>query len=213
MTEAEWLACESPVALLNSLNADGYSRKLLLYSSALCSRRADLLTQTLHYWSVAVEEVLLGVTPPSSLDDIGESAAEVCSWQTERGSLETRAYHAILYHVVACQWLNDPRELDVNFVLPLDANLTSLRKLAASFVRDIYGNPFRPVAFPPSWRTDTAIALARQIYESRDFSAMPILADALQDAGCDNDDVLNHCRGDGPHVRGCWVVDLVLEKE
>jgi hypothetical protein len=52
-----------------------------------------------------------------------------------------------------------------------------------------------------------------RLYESRDFSAMPILADALQDAGCDCDDVLAHCRGPGPHVRGCWVVDLVLGKE
>jgi hypothetical protein len=77
----------------------------------------------------------------------------------------------------------------------------------------ITGNPFRPVAFSPEWRTDTAVALARQMYESREFGAMPILADALQDAGCDNEDVLNHCRGDGPHVRGCWVVDLVLGKE
>jgi len=51
------------------------------------------------------------------------------------------------------------------------------------------------------------------MYDAREFSAMPILADALQDAGCDSDDVLNHCRGDGPHVRGCWVVDLVMGKE
>jgi hypothetical protein len=51
------------------------------------------------------------------------------------------------------------------------------------------------------------------IYDSRDFSAMPILADALQDAGCENTDILDHCRGSGPHVRGCWVVDLVLGKE
>ena len=85
--------------------------------------------------------------------------------------------------------------------------------IQARLLRDIFGNPFRPVTFSPAWRTDTAIALARQMYEARDFSAMPILADALQDAGCDNDDVLNHCRSEGPHVRGCWVVDLVLEKE
>jgi hypothetical protein len=80
-------------------------------------------------------------------------------------------------------------------------------------LRDIIGNPFRPVAFSPEWGTDTVLALARQIRESRDFSAMPILADALQDAGCDNADILDHCRGPGPHVRGCWVVDLVLGTE
>jgi hypothetical protein len=80
-------------------------------------------------------------------------------------------------------------------------------------LRDIFRNPFRTITFAPEWRSDTALSLARQMYESREFSAMPILADALQDAGCDSDDVLNHCRGSGPHVRGCWVVDLVLGKE
>jgi hypothetical protein len=85
--------------------------------------------------------------------------------------------------------------------------------VGATVLRDVFGNPFRPVAFDPAWQTDIALSLARQMYESRDFSAMPILADALQDAGCDNDDVLNHCRGPGPHVRGCWAVDLVLGKE
>lgn len=80
-------------------------------------------------------------------------------------------------------------------------------------LRDIFGNPFRSISFDVSWRTSTAVAIAQQMYESRDFSAMPILADALQDAGCDNDDMLNHCRAaDGVHVRGCWVVDHVLDK-
>ncbi len=80
-------------------------------------------------------------------------------------------------------------------------------------LRDIVGNPFRPVAFSPEWRTDTAVLLARQMYESREFSAMPILADALQDSGCDSDDLLSHCRDTSQvHVRGCWVCDLVLGK-
>ncbi|MBP3956696.1 hypothetical protein J8F10_15585 [Gemmata sp. G18] len=80
-------------------------------------------------------------------------------------------------------------------------------------LRDVFGNPFRPVTFSPSWRTSIAVAQGSKMYESRNFSAMPILADALQDAGCDRADVLDHCRGPGPHVRGCWVVDLVLGKE
>ena len=64
---------------------------------------------------------------------------------------------------------------------------------AVTLIREIFGNPFRPIDFAP-WRTDTAVSLARDMYESRDFSAMPIVADALQDAGCDNAEVLNHCR-------------------
>jgi hypothetical protein len=91
----------------------------------------------------------------------------------------------------------------------------SATELAAQsdILRDIFGNPFRPVTFDAKWRTSTALALAEQMYGTREFSAMPILADALQDAGCDNEGILEHCRWLGPHVRGCWVVDLVLGKE
>jgi hypothetical protein len=81
-----------------------------------------------------------------------------------------------------------------------------------ALLRDIFGNPFRPLALKPAWRTSDVLALATGIYEEKAFDRMPILADALQDTGCDNDDVLSHCRGEGPHVRGCWVVDLILEK-
>ena len=82
------------------------------------------------------------------------------------------------------------------------------------FVREVFGNPFRHVELDPAWLTSTVTALAAGMYESRDFSAMPILADALQDAGCENADVLGHCRDpNATHVRGCWVVDLVLGKE
>ena len=89
-----------------------------------------------------------------------------------------------------------------------------IEEILGHFFRDIFGNPFRPITFSPSWRTDTAVALARQMYDSRDFGAMPILADALQDAGCGSEDVLGHCRdATAPHTRGCWVVDLVLGKE
>jgi hypothetical protein len=83
-----------------------------------------------------------------------------------------------------------------------------------SWFHDIFGNPFRPVTFSAEWRTSTVVALARQMYDSRDFSAMPILADALQDAGCDHDEILKHCRDESAiHVRGCWVVDCILGKE
>ncbi len=76
---------------------------------------------------------------------------------------------------------------------------------------DIAG-PISSILFRSDWRTSTVTALAQTMYDSRDFSAMPILADALQDAGCDNAAILDHCRGLGPHVRGCWVVDGCLGK-
>jgi hypothetical protein len=79
-------------------------------------------------------------------------------------------------------------------------------------VRCVFGNPFRPVTADPRWLTSSVVTLAQTMYDSRDFTPIPILADALEEAGCDNADVLAHCRGPGPHVRGCWVVDLLLGK-
>jgi hypothetical protein len=89
---------------------------------------------------------------------------------------------------------------------PLNGDMT------CRLFHDVFGNPFHPVALDPSWRTEAVVGLARGMYESRDFAPMPVLADALEDAGCADAAILAHCRGEGPHVRGCWVVDLVLGK-
>jgi hypothetical protein len=83
----------------------------------------------------------------------------------------------------------------------------------AALLRDIHENPFRSVSVDPSRLTSTVVALARGIYDDRAFDRLPILADALQDAGCENADILTHLRGDGPHVRGCWALDLILGKQ
>jgi hypothetical protein len=83
----------------------------------------------------------------------------------------------------------------------------------SALVHDIVGNPFRPLSCQSSWLTSTVTPLARAVYEGRHFEDMPILADALEDAGCDNADVLSHCRQPGEHVRGCWVVDMLLGKQ
>ena len=87
------------------------------------------------------------------------------------------------------------------------------RTKPADPLRCVFGKPFRPVAFDPRWRTSDVLGLARGIDDERGFDRLPILADALMDAGCDGEEILAHCRSDGQHVRGCWVVDLVLGKQ
>jgi len=86
--------------------------------------------------------------------------------------------------------------------------------------RDIFGNPFRPVSLNPGWLTSGRIALAKGVYDNRqlpsgylDADRLAVLADALEEAGCDNAEILGHLRGPGPHVRGCWPIDLLLGKE
>jgi hypothetical protein len=88
-------------------------------------------------------------------------------------------------------------------------------RAVCDLIRDIIGNPFRPVSLEPSWLTwndGTVVKLAQGIYEDRAFDRLPILADALEEAGCDNTDILAHCRQPTEYVRGCWVVDTILGK-
>jgi hypothetical protein len=87
-------------------------------------------------------------------------------------------------------------------------------------LRDVFGNPFRPVALIPAWLTESVVVLSRSAYEERrlpvgtlDRARLAVLADALEEAGCTDAQLLGHLRGPGPHVRGCWPVDLVLAKE
>ncbi|MBN9517063.1 hypothetical protein J0H58_00865 [bacterium] len=78
-------------------------------------------------------------------------------------------------------------------------------------LRDLFGNPFRPVSFQPEWRTEAVVALARGIYEERAWDRMPVLGDALDDAGADPE-LVRHCREPGIHVRGCHVLDAALDR-
>jgi hypothetical protein len=86
------------------------------------------------------------------------------------------------------------------------------RVYLSAIMRDIFGNPFRPATIDSSALTTTVTRLADAIYQDRAFDCLPILADALEDAGCTNQDILAHCRG-GEHARGCWVLELLLGRE
>jgi hypothetical protein len=110
--------------------------------------------------------------------------------------------------------------IDATWLAAWDAAWDEACAAQAALLRDITCNPFRPVSLDPTWRTPTVVALAQAAYGNRilpagtlDTDRLAVLADALEDAGCDNADILSHLRGPGPHVRGCWAVDLLLGKE
>jgi hypothetical protein len=94
-------------------------------------------------------------------------------------------------------------------------HLTNESDAQIKLLWDVVGNPFRPVAIAPNsltWHSGAVPTLAQVIYEEHHFDDLPVLADALEEAGCTDSEILNHCRGPGPHVRGCWVIDLILGK-
>jgi hypothetical protein len=113
--------------------------------------------------------------------------------------------------VGAAEWLSGASDAVTTF---------SFSNAQAGFLRDIVGNPFRPVSLAPAWLTPAVLNLARAAYYNRllpsgllDNTRLAVLADAIEEAGCDNQDILSHLRGPGPHVRGCFVLDLLLGKE
>ncbi|MGL6097457.1 MAG: hypothetical protein ACRC7O_16875 [Fimbriiglobus sp.] len=129
--------------------------------------------------------------------------------------------------IALCAWqASEPDDLfEVEYDPPFWADIiTSLehripnrshhesKTLHLALFRDIFPNPFRPIRFAPGWITPTVTALAAAIYADRAWDRMPILADALEEAGCDDVRVLTHCRDYPMHARGCWVVDAVLGK-
>jgi hypothetical protein len=187
MTEAEWEASTEPTALLVALRTSATDRKLRLLVASVLRLSLGEYPEDWHITKSHVAHI-------SECEFLADGDAEAC--RQNDGRLLTST---------------DVRN-DAVGVIDLGKPSKVVAKLR--LLRDIFGNPFRPVVFSPSWRTSTAVALARTMYDAREFSAMPILADALQDAGCDNDDILTHCRdANQTHVRGCWVVDLVLGKE
>jgi hypothetical protein len=213
MTEVEWLACDLLNPLLRFLQSD---RKFRLFSCACCRRVWEDLDEIFDRKVVEAFEQIADWSATSADHELAQAAARYfpVGATAQKGFLGS-----MMYPERRSRTARMIQRFDGHYRLPnAGRNNAASRErdeevAQVTLLREIAGNPFRPVTFSPLWRTDTALSLARTMYDSRDFSAMPILADALQDAGCDNDDILDHCRGPGTHVRGCWVVDLVLGKE
>jgi hypothetical protein len=207
MTESEWFAAVEPGPLLDQLADTASERQLRLFACA-CVRSVGGIPWEVCEAAKYVEKYCDGLLRWEET----RSRVWKKSFQARDIVVGTSVYEFEFPPLcgLALQTARDVVEWCA-VVVPR-YNLRADTRQFASALRDIAGNPFRSPAFNLMWKTSTVLALSRQAYEAQDFAAMPILADALQDAGCANDDVLSHCRGDGPHVRGCWVIDLILGK-
>lgn len=219
MTEAEWLICtDEPQWMLDSIPGRVSDRKLRLLAVACCRTIRSLLKNA--DLSGAVEVAERYADGRAGLDEL-TAAHDRCS----RLALSLYAKNPTERQVVrwaeavaACRAAAVPAEGDSMLWNDVSQVVWHVDRAAghgtgtllSALVRDVVGNPFRPFTPDPRWLTATVIGLASAVYAERAFDRLPILADALQDAACDSADILTHLRSDGPHVRGCWAVDLIL---
>jgi hypothetical protein len=219
VTEAEWFACVVSQALLDFHGPKASQRKLRLFAAACCRTIWPLLTDRWCREAVeAVENFADGLADKHDFAVARETALEALRW-AEKKPAGTAGRDCSIQAASAAHTATLEHPFDaarrcarhVALAAPDNAELLQCRLL-----RDILGNPFRPVDLDPSWLRWQDRGLqrkARAIYDERRFEELPALGDALQQAGCTDAAVLAHCREPGEHVRGCWVVDLLLGKK
>ncbi len=236
--EQEWLNFSEANKMLRFLENQEIvvsDRQARLLAISCCNRLNDLLDDRS---KKALEVAELYADGNANIEDLNEArriAREVLSnlpfdenGSIDLGSIELTATQQAL-EAINCSLDASARlflgsaiiRSNTAFAYAYDKNQSKdkANSYSVNLLRDIVGNPFakEPIVFDENWRTSDVLAIAKGIYEEKAFERMPILADALQDAGCDNEEILNHCRKDlntseCSHVRGCWVIDLILGK-
>src|SRR5579883_1964198 len=234
MTESQWLRGDRPEPMLVSLRHSGSDRKCRLYACGCFRSIWDGAFDEASARRVDVAERFADAAGPAAPEVVGqELAAAEDAVVEEIISLSPSTVLSdeldMLFDTWRCVVREKPHVLGIDFRSPtrwgrlrraagraLDRVLFGVHlggpfhpQTRCRVLRCVFGNPFRPVTLDPRWLTAPVVALARTMYDSREFAPMPVLADALEEAGCDNPAVLAHCRGPGPHVRGCWVTDSI----
>jgi hypothetical protein len=223
VTEAEWLACTYAAPLLEFLRGKASDRKFRLFAVACCRRLGE---DRLSFY-LETEQALL----------VAERFADGLASEEERASAAALAEQAVTAEVNAVGRAGTEMAVasavasDIAAAAPAAASLAlqaghdhglyrhddmaEQGRRQVRLVREIFGNPFRPVTLDPAWLAwdgGTVAKLAQAIYDERAFDRLPVLADALEEAGCDSEGLIQHCRAEGEHFRGCWAVDRLLGK-
>lgn len=231
MTEADWLAAKAPLALLDYLEGKAPQRKFRLFACACVRRFWGLLRYRVPRDAVAMAERW------------AEGTATVAEVEEMRQRAEASAMDAPMFEQLAYQAAADTlaeaaleaarnaqeharqqavREAAYEVIPGQDEARINAEASAAEcraqcdVVREVFGNPFRPTVIEPhwlAWANGAPGVMAQLIHDEGRFEDLPYLADALTDAGCTDEALLDHLREPAGHVRGCWALDLILAKD
>jgi hypothetical protein len=230
MNEQQWLSCADPIPMLEFLGDKASDRKLRLFACACCRRTWHLLTDERSRNAIEASERYADrrITQRQLMAACGAAQKVALKVLNTDGSGAAVVWAVQAAHEVAKSAQTIPSRAQLMTELPggivnraiccakaLPVPRLDERKQLAVLLRDVFGNPFRHVWLNPAWLAcnDGAIPkLAQAIYEERAFDRLPILADALEEAGCTDTDLVDHCRNGGEHILGCWAVDAILAK-
>ncbi len=234
MTEVEWLACEDARAMLPALHDKASTRKVRLFCCACCRRRgADLAASEAAGRAVAVverfveggatTEELEGACDAAMTATYAKAVERLSAFQVDTTEERRIAMTARIARWAARELTPETRMRAAEVAVSVDcweeAGLSSREAALAPLVREIFGGPPRPPGVEPSWLTPAVRSLAPLAYGERelpsghlDNARLAVLSDALEEAGCTDEAILSHLRSPGPHVRGCWALDLILGK-
>ena len=211
MTEAQWLDCDYPKPMLAFLKENGSDRKMRLFGVACCRLVWELLAtnecrRTVELAERAADDPTIETELLAACRAVLDQGRDARGFSPPGSSRRGAAINAAFFASTSKMW-------HVQSLAEAVQTLAARSGTAAHqcrLLRDIFGNPCHPVTFDASWRTLSVVSLAQTMYDNRTFDRMPELGDALERAGCRDQAILDHCRKPGEHVRGCWVVDLVL---
>ncbi len=208
MTGAQWDQTKDGKTLLQVVSERATARKLRLFA-VNCYRELERLSVEPGWKALDLAERLA--------DGLATNKERKYALNSERAHRLQRKGLPVSVDVTPVLLANAVQAAYVGLTVVSEALGVAQRRYwtGVALVREIFGNPFRLVTVNPTWlrwNGGTIPKIAAGIYGERAFDRLPILADALLDAGCDDEAILAHCRGDGPHVRGCWVIDLILGK-
>jgi hypothetical protein len=231
MTEQEWLECADPQRLVGYMQGRRIVsyRKMRLFACASCRRVYDSFRLgDVHPALLTAEAFADGLVGRAELKVARSKIGGVGAYSSASSASNMIGATVDDATYTAAEWASKHAANYFAFVeigdYITDANQETFyaaRKNEATvqtvLVRDIFHNPFQPMPTIHAawlvWNDSTIPKLAQAVYDERAFDRMPVLADALEEAGCSSEEMLGHCRGPGPHVKGCWLVDLLLGKE
>ena len=225
MTEEEWLECDELARLLEQLRDRTTDRKLRLFACGCCRLAWHLLTESLHRMSVEVAERFAdGLARREELARTNDVESVV--FRATQPGTPYRLKDAISAAFNIADAVAEEQHPDAfsDYEEHLAAFTVKSAEVSAqaTLLKDIFGNPFQIITIIPSWlrwNDQLVTSLAQTAYDDRilpagtlDNTRLLILADALEEAGCTDEQILTHLRGDGEHYRGCWVIDALLNK-